>query len=123
MKPSGGDGRAKGIERRRYRRVDYVVSIEIDGKERPFRGRTVNVSVRGMLIESEELLNRGDKGIVRLFESCGEDSLLIGARFEVAWMMPREPGGCSCGVELTEIDSESSINLYNIVRYQSGEVE
>lgn len=81
-----------------------------------------NISMSGMLLISDCLFPVGIEGSLEILQECGEDSLLLSVDVQVVRIIePKiETDQYRIGVAYTKLESEVSLHLLNIVRYQSG---
>lgn len=105
--PSQQDNRAPGV-----RRVALDSLVEICGQQQDtpaFEGRSVNVSGRGMLVESD-FVPEVKTPLVMRFEHDGREVVVEGL---VAWRKQSKAGG-SFGIRFTALDSKSVIVLKDL---------
>ncbi len=105
--------------KRKWPRAKYQVRgvIEVEGES--VNVRCTNVCMDGMLILTDRSLPVGTRGRVEIIQEMGEEKLVVFSGFQVK-RIEEEDGVQQMGVSLFDIDSDSSINLFNIVRYNSG---
>ncbi len=105
---------------RKWPRVEFAVHATMD-----FDGETLevgchNLSMNGMLVTSTKALAPGTSGKVRILHVMGRESLLVLANFKVIHSQENQ-GVNTMGLSLFDVDGDSSINLFNIVRHNSLE--
>jgi hypothetical protein len=77
-----------------------------------------NVSMGGVLLESSEMFPVGAAGTVLIVLTSGSEQLEIKSSCRVARVVSFENDVFHLGLEFEALDSESSIVLYNLLRYQ-----
>ncbi|MEW6519403.1 MAG: PilZ domain-containing protein [Thermodesulfobacteriota bacterium] len=109
-------------ERRKHPRVDFAVqaSFAAEGLECTDQ-RCENISMSGLLLRTEAPLPVGTRGRLLIVLVCGEERLEVRAECRVSRVM-EDAGGKAygMGLEYISLDPDSSIALYNVVRYQGG---
>ncbi len=106
---------------RNRKRVDFVsdVTLVLHGQEYHYT-ETKDISMEGVFICTEAPLPIGETGQMILNQECGELKAQVKASFRVVRHQRADetamPSGM--GIIFTDIDSDSSITLFNIVRYQ-----
>lgn len=114
--PIQKDNRASGV-----RRVALDTLVELCGQEPDmpaFEGRSVNVSGRGMLVESD-FLPPAKTALVMRFEHEGREVVVEGL---VAWRDKSNSGG-RFGVRFTALDSKSVVVLKQLCGQESADAE
>lgn len=76
--------------------------------------RTRDISMSGIYLDTDSPLAVGTKGRVTLELASGADGVSIQADFEV---VRNDPKGMA--ISFTHMDPDSSIHLYNVIKYQS----
>lgn len=106
---------------RSRKRVDFVsgVTLVVRGQEHHYPS-TKDISMDGVFICTDEPLAIGENGLMVLNMECGELNAQVKASFKV---VRRQKTGESAnpsgmGILFTDLESDSSITLFNIVRYQ-----
>lgn len=110
------DNRAPGV-----RRVALETLVELCGQEPDmpaFEGRSINVSGRGMLVESD-FLPPSKTALVMRFEHEGREVVVEGL---VAWRDKSKAGG-RFGVRFTALDSKSVIVLKQLCGQESADAD
>ncbi len=87
-----------------------------DGKAYPCQCE--NVSMSGVLLDSKDFFSVGETGTVVIILNSGTELLEVKGDCRVARIVPSENDYFQLGLEFESLDSESSIVLYNMVRYQ-----
>lgn len=109
-------------ERRRHPRVDFVVqaSFAAEGQVR-IDHRCENISMSGLFLRTDAPLPVGTRGSLLLVLECGEDRIEVRAACKVSRVIGAESGRAfGMGLEYISLDPDSSLALYNVVRYQGG---
>jgi len=109
-------------EKRRHPRVDFAVqaSFEAEGLVR-MDHRCENISMSGLFLRTDAPLPVGTLGNLKIVLSCGEDRLEVRAECKVSRVMGAASGKAfGMGLEYVSLDPDSSITLYNVVKYQGG---
>ncbi len=104
-----------GKEKRKWARVPYVIDVQlkITGKKL-YYSVTQNISMKGVFLKTEEVLPKGTSGEIIINLEFGQTKIQVKADFTV---VRSETDGM--GLNFTSIDPDSSITLYNIIKYQS----
>ncbi|MBI9075274.1 MAG: PilZ domain-containing protein [Desulfatibacillum sp.] len=112
---------AEGMDnKRKWPRVDFTVhaTMDVDGESIEVGCR--NLSMNGMLVSSPKSLPLGTSGRVRILHVMGRESLLVLANFKIIRSDEGQSHGFNTmGLTLFDIDGDSSINLFNIVRHNT----
>ncbi|MEA3286992.1 MAG: PilZ domain-containing protein [Candidatus Marinimicrobia bacterium] len=111
------------LDKRKRSRVPFDVDVHFNTSEDQIRSKKLqDISMSGLYFESDIIVPLGTTGTVKLHLESGEQTIIITANGKVTRSIPAEqnsPGGI--GVEFTEIDTDSSIHLFNVIRYQLGD--
>lgn len=103
-------------EKRKRPRVDFNIETVLETENEVHRSdRCENISMSGMFLRTENPLPVGTTGRITITLTCGESRLEIKGECRV---VREEAAGM--GLEFTDIDPDSSINLFNVVKYQGG---
>ncbi len=109
--------------KRKRTRVPFDVDVHFDTPEEHIRSsKLLDISMSGLYFETDTVVPLDTRGTVKLHLESGEQSILITANGRVTRSIPveiNEPGGL--GIEFTEIDTDSSIHLFNVIKYQVGD--
>lgn len=119
METMGQEAKSRD-DQRKWPRVSFSVhaTMDVDGESIEVGCR--NLSMNGMLVSSPKSLPLGASGRVRILHVMGRESLLVLANFKVIRSQPDKTGGFNTmGLSLFDIDGDSSINLFNIVRHNT----
>ncbi len=109
----------KNKEKRIRERVDYQIGAEFSSPDcKTIKAKIKNVSMSGMLMITDETIPEGIDGNVRIELEFGENNLYVYASCKV---IRQEKSGIA--IQLTNIDPQSSITLYNMIRYQTPTVK
>lgn len=104
-------------EKRKFDRVHFVIDLALDAGGKPRRyDRTLDISMGGIFVVGDEPLDVGTEGKFTISLSPGEEGIKIKGKFKVAGVSEKE-GKKGMGVNFTEIDSDSSMELYKVVQY------
>ncbi len=122
-------GGSETDDRRLRTRSDLDSGMRVRLGDATYHGWCVNISMSGALLEihDESRLNRdelvGQQGRLELWHHCGDEEIDVRADFEVVRVPPCDPSPESTriAVALTKLDTDSSIHLYNLVRWQAGD--
>jgi len=110
------------MERRRYPRVDFVVqaSFTAEGLVRT-DNRCENISMSGLFLRTDAPLPVGTRGNLLIVLECGEERIEVRAECKVSRVVGEKSGNAfGMGLEYVSLDPDSSIALYNVVKYQGG---
>jgi len=108
-----------GTERRKYNRYHFKIDIEFAVKrETIFSTKSRNISTGGIFIISEEFFSVGTIGILHMEFNFDNQKVIITPRGEVVSVMSAiEPEKFfGMGVEFLSIDTQSAINLSNVIK-------
>lgn len=109
-------------EKRNRPRVDFNIETVFETENQVHRSdRCENISMSGIFLRTEDPLPVGTTGRITITLTCGESRLEIKGECRV--VRQEAAGGeemAGMGLEFTDIDSDSSINLFNVVKYQGG---
>jgi hypothetical protein len=116
-------GRWPGMNNNRKRkRINYHVSVQLTLDDRILSGHCENLSMSGMLITTSQEVPQTLRGKVEICQTLGENSLVVESGFQVIWTKRnQEKQVFLAGLNFHGLDPDSSITLYNMIRYQSGE--
>ncbi len=111
-------------ERRERPRVHYFVDATVELEAEWHQAECRNISMGGMLLYTEGSVPMGARGKVKIDQQCGDEKMCIAADIEVIRVteVNDQDGGYEIGVKFISLEAGNSIDLMNIVRYQSGEV-
>ena len=110
------------MERRRFPRVDFVVQAVFETEGRVRRDHQCeNISMVGLFLRTEEPLPVGTRGRVLIILECGEERLEVRAACQVSRVVKSGGGSpAGMGLQYQNLDPDSSLALYNVVKYQGG---
>ena len=112
------DGIKSDIERRKYKRVEFVTSISviIDAGEKKIdiNGGLKDLSLKGVFILTEKKAPIGSPCAVKIFLSGAKDDIELSIKGSIA---RTESDGV--GIAFDSIDIDSFTHLKNIVKYNS----
>ncbi len=111
----------KNKDKRHRERVHFATDfcLIVDGKETNY-SETIDISMEGVFVVTDTGLNKGTKGNFRFRLSLGSmNGPEIKGSFEVVNSQHKhgETGKDGMGIKFTELDSDSSIELYRITQY------
>jgi c-di-GMP-binding flagellar brake protein YcgR len=108
-------------ERRRRKRVEYRVEIQYAFEGEWHRAKSVNISMSGLLLEVDRELRIGEFGKIRIVKDSLKEDALVAANVEVVRSEAGESANETREVALrfTRMDFESSVNLFQVIRYNS----
>ena len=105
-------------ERRKLGRVPFTINLALTtGGTTNNYGETHDISTGGIFAVTDEPMDVGTKGdfVIRLGSEDAEGIEIKGG-FEVVSHSDKD-GARGMGIHFSDIDEQSSIHLYNIVRY------
>ena len=105
-------------EKRRFSRVPFSITAQIDGAERRFKADVSNLSLRGAFIHGGEAIPAG-QALSLTLELIGDSSDLT---VTVSGRVIRASAD-GIGIEFEHMDLDSFIHLRNIVAYNSGDAD
>jgi len=108
------------LNKRMRVRVPFDVEVHFDTPDSQIRSRKLqDISMNGLYLETDTPMKLETIGTVKLYLQSGDQNIVITANGKVTRSITTDlhtPGGL--GIEFTEIDTESSIHLFNIIKYQ-----
>jgi len=113
-------------EKRKHHRVDYNIEAELVTEgQKIFSTQIQNISMDGLYLITNDVLPVGAKGQITIALKFGKSKMKVKAdcvivRSEVTQDITIEP---RVGVKFTSVDPDSSIVLYNMIKYQTTEFE
>ena len=109
-------------ERRRHPRVDFVVQASFAaGSQLRTDHQCENISMSGLFLRTDAPLPVGTLGKLLIVLVCGEERIEVRAECRVSRVMGAASGQAfGMGLEYVSLDPDSSIALYNVVKYQGG---
>lgn len=113
-------------EKRTRKRVLYrfEAKVEVSGYQVIYP-EIHDISMSGVFLKTEETLPVGTKGNITIVLFCGDIQEKIYSQFSVQRIVKQDSESQPRGfaVLFEDIDTESSITLFNVIKYQSGEVK
>lgn len=106
------------MERRRSTRVGFNLTVEIRYGDIEYEAELLNVSLTGMLLQSDIPLQIG--GDLEVILSLGDEDF-EGIRLQLKAQVVREADDDQYGLEFKELSLDSFIHLKNIVTYNTGD--
>lgn len=111
------------LNHRKRIRVPFDVDVYFNTADEQIRSRKLqDISMSGLYFQSDIDLPIGATGTVQIYLESGEQQIIISANGKVTRSISADstsPAGI--GIEFVEIDSDSSIHLYNVIKYQLGQ--
>jgi len=109
-------------EKRKRKRVSFIIQTEFipDSGERIYP-LIQDLSMNGLFLQTEGRPGLGTKGKIEILLQCGNEEKKLSAQCRVIRHVapsPQNPIG-GVGLEIYEIDPDSSILLFNIIKYQT----
>jgi len=78
----------------------------------------------GLFLCTDTPLPLGTIGQLQIVLECGEDCLEVRSKSKVVRIVNDESGKpVGMGLEFIDLDSDSSLNLYNVIKYQGGDLK
>ncbi len=106
-------------DKRKFDRVDFIIDLDLaTGGNALHYERTHDISMGGIFVTTDEPLEMGTEGAFAIVLSPGEEGISIKGKFKVASVFDKE-GAKGMGLSFTEIEPNSSIELYRVVKYNS----
>ncbi|MCB2182000.1 MAG: PilZ domain-containing protein [Desulfobulbaceae bacterium] len=109
-------------EKRKHVRVEFIIRaiFETEGQIREDL-QCRNISMSGLFLRTENPLPVGTRGNLLIVLECGENRLEVRAESKVARVVGSDNGlPWGMGLEYVRLDPDSSLNLYNVIKYQGG---
>ena len=114
----------KESEKRNRIRVNYIISSTfIRGDETELVCSLHDISMSGAYLATDNPCAIGERGRLLIQLRCGDEDKTVNASCEVVRVISDTKGQNPAGmaVQITSIDTDSSIILFNMIRYQSDE--
>ena len=110
-------------EKRERKRVDYVIGTEFiftDGTE--LKGILRDISMGGAFLITENHHEGNTRGKLKIHLNCGNQDKEIQADCLILRTVngQEDPTKNGIAVQIVDIDPDSSITLYNVVKYQTS---
>lgn len=108
-------------EKRRQARISYKAEIRVEVNGDKLSGTCKNLSMSGMLLVLDRTLAVGSQGRLEISQEIEGERLEIGSGFEVMRIndLMKNGGICEIGLHFNDLDFDSSVKLYNLIRYRS----
>lgn len=103
-------------DKRHFSRVNFKVSALLQSDGVALKGEVKDVSLRGIYVETEELLPIGSPVEITIYLSTSEPPIVINVTGVVARLVP---GGIGCAFDKMDIDSFT--HLRSVISYQGGD--
>ena len=109
-------------ERRKRPRVDFVIKVVFETKDQVREDlQCENVSMSGLFLRTDAPLPVGTVGTVLIVLESGQDRLEVRCQCKVARVVGKKDGASAgMGLEYVVLDPDSSLTLYNVIKYQGG---
>ena len=109
-------------EKRKHPRVDFSIQAVFEtGEHVRTDHQCKDISMSGIFLRTREPLPVGTEGNLFLLLQCGEERIEVRAQCRVTRVVGVESGRpFGMGLEYVSLDPDSSIALYNVVKYQGG---
>ncbi len=108
-------------ERRLRKRVDFPAQLKALVDEVWVEGELINISMSGALVKLNTKMNEGEEFRIKINQAIGNEFFSVEAGVKVVRFIESKDSKL-VAVVISEIDTESSINLFNIVKYQGAEI-
>ena len=112
-------------DKRVRERVPFEVELQFDTADDQIRSvQLQDISMTGLYFETDNIVPVGTVGTVKMYLESGDQHLVISANARVTRAIPTDmhnKGGL--GIAFTQIDTDSSIHLFNVIKYQTAENE
>jgi len=109
-------------EKRKRNRVDFIISAKLTAEDgNKYSPQVQNISMDGLYVSLDEIIPVGTSGKVKILLVFGESKLKVNAEFNVVRVDESKDkvNKYGIGLHFTSIEPESSITLYNMVKYQT----
>ncbi|MFH1216843.1 MAG: PilZ domain-containing protein [Pseudomonadota bacterium] len=110
------------MEKRKRPRVDFSIDAVFEtGENIRTDHQCEDISMSGVFLRTSEPFPVGSVGNLLLVLECGDERVEVRAQCRVTRVVVGEsdkPSGM--GLEFVSLDSDSSIALFNVVKYQGG---
>lgn len=103
-------------DKRNFSRVGFTVSALLQSEGVAIKGEVKDVSLRGLYLETQELLPVGTPVEITIYLSFSEEPIVINVSGSVARLVP---GGLGCAFDKMDVDSFA--HLRSIISYQGGD--
>ncbi len=112
-------------EKRKRKRVVFILETKFTPDQGvPIHPTIRDISMGGMFLITPENIAVGTMGKIEITLRCGAEQKTVQAQCKVVRRVKPfsdRPGQEGVGVEITDIDPDSSIILFNIIKYQNME--
>lgn len=107
------------MERRQRKRIPVSLNVLLQvGEQHLTFTESRDVSMSGIFLLTETPLPEGTEGELSIRLESGEEHLRIRSGFEVVRVIPPGEETPGMGLAFTGLDPDSSIHLFNLIRYQ-----
>src|SRR6266568_2540522 len=106
------------MEQRRFSRVDFVINALVKYDDTAFRGEVENLSLRGIFIKSDRVLEIGTPAEITIGLTSVEPEIVIQVDATVVRV---EEGGI--GFQFAKLDVDSFSHLRSIISYRQGDAD
>ncbi len=117
----------KRLRERAPFKTDIILSM---GKAKKRYSKTRDISMNGLFVETDnvsDILPLGSEGKIEILLVLGESKIIIKGKFRVMRVVDLEEDkngdslSMGFGIELFDFEGDSSIELYNVLRYNLKE--
>jgi len=110
------------IEKRKRPRVDFTIKVIFQAENIDLQDQQCeNISMSGLFLRTGITLPLKTVGQLQIVLECGEDRLEVRSKSKVVRVVNDESGKTvGVGLEFIDLDSDSSLNLFNLIKYQGG---
>ena len=117
----------KRLRERAPFKTDIILSM---GKAKKRYSKTRDISMNGLFVETDnvsDILPLGSEGKIKILLIFGESKIIIKGKFRVMRVIDLvkdkngNPLPSGFGIELFDFEGDSSIELYNVLRYNLKE--
>jgi hypothetical protein len=117
----------KRLRERAPFKTDIILSM---GKAKKRYSKTRDISMNGLFVETDnvsDILPLGSEGKIEILLILGESKIIIKGKFRVMRVIDlvkdknENPLPLGFGIELFDFEGDSSVELYNVLRYNLKE--
>lgn len=110
------------IDKRKRARVDFDMKVVFESSGCVYQEcQCENISMSGLFLRTDMLLPVGAEGKLLIILECGTERLEVHSECKVSRIADGKDGQpMGMGLEYITLDSDSSLTLYNVIKYQGG---
>ena len=110
------------MEKRKRPRVDFSIKVVFHTENLVLKDQQCeNISMSGLFLRTATPLFPETVGQLRIILECGQKRLEVRSKSKVIRVVYDDNGKTAgLGLQFVDLDSESSLNLYNVIKYQGG---